>query len=177
MHGRHAGNIAPPFSTSAVDGDEWWAPGPSRFTSCTCWIGGWVNAKRGSDAVENIKIFPCQELNPGCPARSPLLYRQSYPGLQTGTTLNELTSSGWRAHCINPHGCAPRYSLLKIPCTNPWCVWYCMGLGRVLYHTTTLCFRASSLLLKWEGSAVWRWTCGGSVITRYLELVCNRGRC
>jgi hypothetical protein len=31
------------------------------------------------DAVEKVKILHCRESNPGCPARSPSLYRLSYP--------------------------------------------------------------------------------------------------
>jgi hypothetical protein len=45
----------------------------------TRWIGGWVGPRAGLDVVDKRKIFHCQEWNPGCSARSPSLYRLSYP--------------------------------------------------------------------------------------------------
>jgi hypothetical protein len=38
-----------------------------------------VGPRVGLDAVENRKILHCREANPGHPARSPSLYRLSYP--------------------------------------------------------------------------------------------------
>jgi hypothetical protein len=75
------------FLTSALDGGEWSASRPGRFTPgeralSTHWIGGWVGPTAGLDDVENIKFFdlPGLELRPlGRPARSQSLYRLSYP--------------------------------------------------------------------------------------------------
>jgi hypothetical protein len=66
--------IAPPFMTSALDGCEWSASRPGRFTPAEIalgahWIGGWVGPEVGLDAVEERKILPCRESNPGRPAR------------------------------------------------------------------------------------------------------------
>jgi hypothetical protein len=48
---------------------------PCRFTprvtsSGTDWIGGWVGPRVGLGSTQEKKICPCQESNPGCPARS-----------------------------------------------------------------------------------------------------------
>jgi hypothetical protein len=81
-----SGDIAPSFLTSALDGGEWSASRPCRFTSNerapgNYWIWGWVGPRVGLDAVEKRKIsFPCQKATPGCQARSPSLYRLGYPG-------------------------------------------------------------------------------------------------
>jgi len=49
------------FLTSALDGGEWSAFRPGRFTSSeiargTHWIGGWVGPRAVLDAVVKIKI-------------------------------------------------------------------------------------------------------------------------
>jgi len=46
--------------TTALDGGEWKASRPSRFTTGerargTSWIGGWVGPRAGLDAVTNRK--------------------------------------------------------------------------------------------------------------------------
>jgi hypothetical protein len=48
--------MALPFLTSALDGGEWSASRPRRFTleertNGTHWTGGWVGPKAGFDAV------------------------------------------------------------------------------------------------------------------------------
>jgi hypothetical protein len=66
------------FLTLALVGGEWSASRSGRFTSgdrasgnhCK---GGWVDPRAGLEAVEKILALPR-------PARSPLLYRLSYPG-------------------------------------------------------------------------------------------------
>jgi hypothetical protein len=68
----------------ALDGGEWSASCPCRFTSGerapgTCWIRGWVGPRFGLDAVEKRKILHSQESNPDRLACSPSLYRLSYP--------------------------------------------------------------------------------------------------
>jgi hypothetical protein len=56
--------------TSALDGGEWSASHPSRFTSRerapgTHWIGSWVGPRAGLDAVVKRKTpSPCQDSNP-----------------------------------------------------------------------------------------------------------------
>jgi hypothetical protein len=42
------------FLTLALAGGEWSASRPSRFTSGTRWIGGWVDPRAGLDEVEKI---------------------------------------------------------------------------------------------------------------------------
>jgi hypothetical protein len=59
--------MALPFLTSELDGGEWSASRPGRFTSreiapCTHWIGGWVGPRVGLDDVEKRKIV----LGPSC---------------------------------------------------------------------------------------------------------------
>jgi len=58
----------------ALDGGEWSASRPSRFTSrervaSTHWIGGWVGPRAGLDAVSK-KIIPRRESNPYHPVAS-----------------------------------------------------------------------------------------------------------
>jgi hypothetical protein len=58
-----SGCIAPQFLTSALDGGEWSASRPGRFTPGerahgTHWIGGWVGPRAGLDAAEKIKFSP-----------------------------------------------------------------------------------------------------------------------
>jgi hypothetical protein len=70
--------------TSTLDGGEWSASRPGRFTpkkraAGTHWIGGCVGSRADLDAVVKRKIpSPRRESNPGRPARSPALYRLSY---------------------------------------------------------------------------------------------------
>jgi hypothetical protein len=45
----------------------------------THWMGDWVDLRVRLGAMEKIKIFRCRESNMGHPARSPSLYRLSYP--------------------------------------------------------------------------------------------------
>jgi hypothetical protein len=59
--------------TSALDGGEWSASRPGRFTPKegalgTHWIGGWVGPRAVLDAVVKKKIpSPCRESNPTTP--------------------------------------------------------------------------------------------------------------
>jgi hypothetical protein len=53
---------APSFLTSALDGGEWSASCPGRFTReerdpGTHWIGGWVGLSAGMDVVEKRTIL------------------------------------------------------------------------------------------------------------------------
>jgi hypothetical protein len=55
------GGVAPPFLTSTLDGDEWSASLPGRFTleeraPRTHCIGGWVGPRAGLGAVEKRSI-------------------------------------------------------------------------------------------------------------------------
>jgi hypothetical protein len=63
-------NTAPPFLTSALDGGEWSASRPDRFTSeerdpGTHWIGGWEGLRAGLDAVKKRKILPLPGIEQG----------------------------------------------------------------------------------------------------------------
>jgi len=57
-------------SSSALDGGEWSASRPGRFTPrerapCTNWIGGWVGSRASLDAVVKRKIpSSCRNSNP-----------------------------------------------------------------------------------------------------------------
>jgi hypothetical protein len=44
--------MAPPFFTSALDGCEWLASNPGRFTLGTHWIRGWVGPRAGRNTVK-----------------------------------------------------------------------------------------------------------------------------
>jgi hypothetical protein len=80
--------MAPPFLNMALDGGEWSASRPGRFTPgerapYTHWIGGWVGPRAGMDDVDDRKFLtlPGLEHRPlGRAARSQSLYRLSYPG-------------------------------------------------------------------------------------------------
>jgi hypothetical protein len=58
------------YLTSALDGGEWSALRPGRFTSRervpgTHWVGGWVGPRAGLDAVVKRKIpSPYRDSNP-----------------------------------------------------------------------------------------------------------------
>jgi hypothetical protein len=59
------GRIAPPFLTSALDGGEWSASRPSRFTPRgnapgTHWIGCWVGPRAGLDGMEKRNLAPME---------------------------------------------------------------------------------------------------------------------
>jgi hypothetical protein len=74
-----SGGIAPPFLTLKLDGDEWSASRPGRFTPGerapgSDWIGGWVDSRADLEAVEKRFFPPCRESNPGRPACSPSIY-------------------------------------------------------------------------------------------------------
>jgi hypothetical protein len=64
--------------TSALDGGEWSASRPSRFTpreraTGTHWIGGWVGSRAVLDAVVKRKILsPRRESNPRTPIVQPV---------------------------------------------------------------------------------------------------------
>jgi hypothetical protein len=68
-----ATDTASPFLNSALDGGEWSASNPCRFTPgervpITYWIGGWAGPRVGLDAAEKRKILYCQGSNPDRPA-------------------------------------------------------------------------------------------------------------
>jgi hypothetical protein len=81
-----SGGIAPQFLTSVLDGGEWSASHPCRFTPGerfpgTHWIGGWVGPRAGLDGTKKRKIFcSCRKSNPDRSPRNPSLYRLIYPG-------------------------------------------------------------------------------------------------
>jgi len=57
------------FLTLALDGIEWWASRPGRFTPrerapVTRWIGGWVGPRAVLDAVKRKNPRPCRQSNP-----------------------------------------------------------------------------------------------------------------
>jgi hypothetical protein len=57
------------FLTSALDGGEWSASRPVRFTPRenpdTHWLGGWVDSRASLDTVVKRKILsPCRDSNP-----------------------------------------------------------------------------------------------------------------
>jgi hypothetical protein len=66
------------FLTSVLDGGEWSASRPSRFTPKeitpgTHWIGGWVGSRAVLDAVVKRKIpIPRRESNPRTPIVQPI---------------------------------------------------------------------------------------------------------
>jgi hypothetical protein len=88
-----SGNIALPFLTSALDGGEWSASRPGRFTPGeivpgTHWIGGWAGPGAGLDAMEKRKIsYHFGESNRGRSTLSLSLYRLSYLDSYTCTYM------------------------------------------------------------------------------------------
>jgi hypothetical protein len=66
------------YLTSALDGGEWWASRPGRFSPRerapgTYWIGGWVGPRAVLDAVVKRKIpSPHRESNPRIPIVQPV---------------------------------------------------------------------------------------------------------
>jgi hypothetical protein len=80
--------IAPPFLASEKDGGDWLVSLPDRLTPgerapSTRRTVSWVDLIAGLDSAEKKKI-PCRESKLGRPARSPSLYRLTYPS----STLN-----------------------------------------------------------------------------------------
>jgi hypothetical protein len=69
------------FFTLEIDGGEWPASRPDRFTPRetapdTHWIGGWVDPRAVLDAVVKRKIpSPHRELNPRSPIDKPVAQR------------------------------------------------------------------------------------------------------
>jgi hypothetical protein len=67
--------------TSGLDGGEWTASRPGRFTSrerapSTHWIGGWVGSRAVLDAVSKRKIsYPRRDSNPDHPIFQPVVSR------------------------------------------------------------------------------------------------------
>jgi hypothetical protein len=64
-----SGGIAPPFSTSTLDGGEWSASLPGCFTRGERALGthrirGWVGPRVVLDAVEKRKILHCPRIEP-----------------------------------------------------------------------------------------------------------------
>jgi hypothetical protein len=72
-------STAPPFLTSAPDGGECLASRPGERVRGTLWIRRWVNPRAGLDTKEKRKSCLCRDSSSGRPARSPSLYRLSYP--------------------------------------------------------------------------------------------------
>jgi hypothetical protein len=80
-----SGGIAPPFLTSALDGGEWSASRPGRFTpreiaSGNHWTGGWVGPRADLEAVENRKIkisCSCQGMSKDSVIRSVMHHYQN----------------------------------------------------------------------------------------------------
>jgi hypothetical protein len=70
--------------TSALDGDEWLASRPGRFTPRektpgTHWIGGWVGPRAVLDAVVKRKIpSPRRESNPRIPIVQPVALKRPW---------------------------------------------------------------------------------------------------
>jgi hypothetical protein len=74
-----SGGIAPLFLTSIIDGGEWSASWPGRFTArervtSTHCIGDWMGPRLGIDAAEKKEDLHCREWKSNRPDRSPLLY-------------------------------------------------------------------------------------------------------
>jgi hypothetical protein len=72
-----SGGIAHTFLTSALDGGEWSASRPGRFTPReralgTHWMGGWVGPRAVLDMVKRKIPSPRQESNPRTPIVQPI---------------------------------------------------------------------------------------------------------
>jgi hypothetical protein len=91
-------DIAQPFLTSALDGREWsdscpCCSTPREGAPSSYWIVGWLGLRAGLHTVEKRKILHCWKSNLGCPARSPSLYRLSYPNSTLPAVLSIIDTS------------------------------------------------------------------------------------
>jgi len=65
--------------TSEIDGGEWSALRPCRFTPRTHWVEGWVGPRAGLDMVSKRKIpSPRQESNPDHAIVQPVSFNANY---------------------------------------------------------------------------------------------------
>jgi hypothetical protein len=64
-----SGGIGPLGLNLGLHRGKWLHSHPGRFTAGTHWMGGWVGPRAGLHAVRKLPC-PCQEQNPGRPARS-----------------------------------------------------------------------------------------------------------
>jgi hypothetical protein len=95
------------FLTSALDGGEWSASRPGRFTPGerapgTHWIGSWIGPRTGLDNVERRKILPLPGLEPqplDHPSRSQSIHRLRYPGSTSGSTVQSLPNADKEMPC------------------------------------------------------------------------------
>jgi hypothetical protein len=101
-----SGGRAPNFLTTALDGGEWSASRPCRFTHGAHWIGGWVSPRVSLDTLKKRRILHCQEPNPGRLARAmtgtegadknvfinifPCLSRKPSNGVWEGGIINQI---------------------------------------------------------------------------------------
>jgi hypothetical protein len=79
------GGISSPFLNSVLDGGEWSALCPDRFTPRvralgTHWIGGWVSIRAYLYAMEKRKILPMSGIEPRSSSPYPVTVQLSYPG-------------------------------------------------------------------------------------------------
>jgi hypothetical protein len=75
-----SGGIAPPFLASALDGGEWLASRPSRYTAGIHWIRGWVGLRADLGAVEWRNLLPLPGIESRPSTRSRSLYKISWGG-------------------------------------------------------------------------------------------------
>jgi hypothetical protein len=92
------------YLTSAIDGGEWSASRPGRFTAKekdpgTPWLGGWVGPRAVLDAVVKRRIpSPRRESNPSTPIVQPVcsaLYRLSYHGSHSQLQQGSNSEPNW----------------------------------------------------------------------------------
>jgi hypothetical protein len=74
---------------------------PGRYTPReraldTHWLGSLVGPRAGLEAVKKREIVSCRKLNPGLPARSPSLYRLSYPDSSVKSGREDITLYNFR---------------------------------------------------------------------------------
>jgi hypothetical protein len=80
--------------TSALDGGEWSASRPGRFThreraTGTQWIGGWVGPRAVLDKMVKRKLpTPGRESNPRCEDKTDLKLYETYENIVTLIIIN-----------------------------------------------------------------------------------------
>jgi hypothetical protein len=106
------GVIAPRNLTSALDGGEWSASRPGRFTPRerapgTHWIGGWLGPRAGLDTVVNRKIpSPRRESNPRTPIVQHVAQRYTdWRDVEVPNFISQIGVISWQRKEIACHTC------------------------------------------------------------------------
>lgn len=95
--------------------------------------GGWVRSRHGLESMEERKTScPCQKLEPDHPARSPSLYRLSYPGTNIYRVFtNVLDDSGESEPMRNNTAQTKNLECNGIAAKVEWVSWAAISPARI----------------------------------------------